>query len=237
MGHIRTTGIVCSRLALRGVRQVFDVARRRRNLAETRQHQLERSLDWLADGVALLRADGAILYANESLQVIARRADGIRLGKGELEFSDPQARERLAAALAAVVRLKIGELGAGAADFIALRAGQRQPYLVSLRPLVAGGGGRSLPNAVAIVFVGDPGARGVATIGTLRELFGLTEAEAALACALQGGISVGEYARAHGLSLNTIYTHLRRLREKTRCRRMPELIHKLNELQVPLRRN
>ncbi len=212
-------------------RRAVNVARRSQILDDKRQ-QLERSLDWLADGVALLRADGAVLYANESLRIIARKEDGIRLGKSVLEFVDAQAREQLAA----VLRLKTGELGVGAVDFIAARTGQRQPYLVSVRPLVAGLAGRSTPHAVVIVFVRDPGARGEAAPGTLRALFGLTDAEAALACALQGGISVADYARTHGLSLNTIYTHLRRLREKTHCRRMPELIHKLNELQVPLRR-
>jgi DNA-binding CsgD family transcriptional regulator len=35
--------------------------------------------------------------------------------------------------------------------------------------------------------------------------------------------------------LNTVYTHLRRLREKTGSNHLPELIHKLNELRLPLR--
>ncbi len=46
---------------------------------------------------------------------------------------------------------------------------------------------------------------------------------------------LSDYARTGGLSLNTVYTHLRRLREKTGCSRMPELIRRLNDLQMPLR--
>jgi DNA-binding CsgD family transcriptional regulator len=92
------------------------------------------------------------------------------------------------------------------------------------------------PHAAAIVFVRDPLARNPAATDTLRELFGLTEAEAVLAQALQSGMTLFAYARRRALSLNTVYTHLRRLREKTGCSRMPELIHKLNELRVPLRR-
>ena len=71
----------------------------------------------------------------------------------------------------------------------------------------------------------------------MRELFGLTEAEAALAQALQSGVTLTEYARQRALSLNTVYTHLRRLREKTGRNRMAELIHRLNELRLPLRRD
>ena len=48
-------------------------------------------------------------------------------------------------------------------------------------------------------------------------------------------MSVPQYARENALSVNTIYTHLRRIREKTGCSRLPELIHKLNELRLPLR--
>jgi DNA-binding CsgD family transcriptional regulator len=83
--------------------------------------------------------------------------------------------------------------------------------------------------------VRDPLTGGTAATGTLRELFGLTEAEAALAQALQSGVTLAEYARQRALSLNTVYTHLRRLREKTGCNRMAELIHRLNELRLPLR--
>jgi hypothetical protein len=51
----------------------------------------------------------------------------------------------------------------------------------------------------------------------------------------QSGATVNDYARTRRLSLNTVYTHLRRLREKTGSNRLPELIHKLNELRLPLR--
>jgi DNA-binding CsgD family transcriptional regulator len=71
----------------------------------------------------------------------------------------------------------------------------------------------------------------------LRELFGLTNAEADVALALRQGISLGDYGRAQGVSQNTVYTHLRRIREKTGCHRLPELIGKLNDVRTLLRRS
>src|SRR5882672_5011264 len=59
------------------VRQAFDMSRRLRGTAETR-HSLERALDWLADGVMLVRTDGTVVYANEAFQAITRRNDGVR---------------------------------------------------------------------------------------------------------------------------------------------------------------
>jgi DNA-binding CsgD family transcriptional regulator len=127
----------------------------------------------------------------------------------------------------AVLRLRSGDVGLGSSDFVAARAPNAQPYLVSVCPLLAASAsGPASPHAVAIVFVRDPLARQPAAAGALRELFGLTEAEAGLAQALQAGVALNEYAERRSLSLNTVYTHLRRLREKTGCNRMSELIHK-----------
>jgi DNA-binding CsgD family transcriptional regulator len=236
MGHIQRDGIATLRALVPHVRQAFEVARRLKRSGDARR-QLERTLDWLADGVALIGADAAVVYANESLREIARHADGFRLKKSGIEFSDAEARQRFGAALAAVLRLRSGGVGQGGADFVAARSASAQPYLVSVRPLLAVPASTSIsPHAAAIVFVRDPLAGGTAATDTLRELFGLTEAEAALAQAVQSGVTLTEYARQRALSLNTVYTHLRRLREKTGCNRMPELIHRLNELRLPLRR-
>ena len=49
------------------------------------------------------------------------------------------------------------------------------------------------------------------------------------------GGALGDCARTRAVSLNTVYTHLRRIKEETGSKRMAELIHKLNDLQVPAR--
>jgi DNA-binding CsgD family transcriptional regulator len=233
--HVGNSEIALMRQLLPHISQAFDVARRLKG-ATAASHALEWALDWLADGVALLDADGAVLFANEGFHAIARRDDGLRLRKGGIEFAVGEARERLQSALAAAARLAGGDVRSTATpDFTVPRRSGGEPYLVSVRPLLDRPHSRQSAKAVAIVFVRDPLARGAATIGTLRDLFGLTEAEAALAQALQSGTTINDYARARRLSLNTVYTHLRRLREKTGSNRLPELIHKLNELRLPLR--
>ena len=68
-------------------------------------------------------------------------------------------------------------------------------YIVSLRPLVGARTSQQRHDAVAIVFVRDPLGRNAAAVQMLRELFGLTDAEANLAQALQAGIPLDEYAR------------------------------------------
>lgn len=234
-GHVDKREIALMARLVPHVQQAFDVARRLKSAGETRD-VLERTLDWFADGVALLRADGTVIYANDSFRAIVRRNDGIRIRKNAIEFADNEARTRFHAAIASVLRLRGGETdNAAGTDFRAARSAGGQSYLVSVRPLLGGAAPKQPSTAVAILFARDPHAPGTAATATLRDLFGLTEAEAGLAQALQSGVVLADYARSRALSLNTVYTHLRRLREKTGSNRMPELIHKLNELRLPLR--
>ena len=55
-----------------------------------------------------------------------------------------------------------------------------------------------------------------------------------LALALHAGQSPSAYSRARRLSANTIYTHLRRLKEKTGCSRLPALIALLDTFRLPI---
>ena len=109
-------------------------------------------------------------------------------------------------------------------------------YIVSVRPLV-GGQAHTTQHAQAkvMVLIRDPLWQNPATSQMLQQLFSLTNAEAHLAQALCAGTTTGTYALERGVSINTVYSHLKRIREKTGCKSVPELIRKLGELNVPLR--
>jgi DNA-binding CsgD family transcriptional regulator len=219
--------------ARRTSRQPHDVARSLKRTGEP-HNALEHALHWLADGVALLSADGTVVFANDSFHAMAGRNDGIGLKKGAIEFADAATREKFNRAVRAALRS--GEVASVApADFIAARAAGGRPYLASVRALLPQRGEPRQGRAVIMVFLRDPAARGgAADAAALRDLFGFTDAEATLAAALQSGVTLAIYARARGLSLNTAYTHLRRLREKTGSKRMAELIGKFDALRLPL---
>jgi DNA-binding CsgD family transcriptional regulator len=93
----------------------------------------------------------------------------------------------------------------------------------------------SQTEAVAIVFVRDTQNADHADSELMRKVFGFTEAEADLAQTVQAGLPLERYARKRGVSLNTVYTHLRRLKAKTGTHQMTELSRKLNDLRLPLR--
>ncbi len=217
-------------------RQALDVTARLKRAAGAGR-SLEGALDWLVDGVALLARDGAVLYANQALQDIARGDDGIAIKKGTFAVGSPEARVLFGQALAAVVGLRDGNAGKTAPQDSRWPAScAAPPYLVSVRPLArAAGDAQQRGRAVAMVFVRDTLRQDTAGVRLLAEIFGLTPAEAGLARAIQAGVPLDQYAARRAVTLNTVYTHLRRIKEKTGCKRMSELIRKLNDLQVLLR--
>jgi DNA-binding CsgD family transcriptional regulator/PAS domain-containing protein len=234
-GHVQQDEIGLMQRLLPHVKQAFDVARRL-NGARDANKSFERAFDWIADGVAFVSAGGTVVYSNEAWQAIVRRNDIVRLRRGIIEFLAVDARARFDKALEAVRQLRGGDPAAVAlTDFPVRRAADAPPYLVSVRPLArTSRDGQSALRAEAIVFIRDPLKRGGAASSMLREIFGLTEAETSVALALQSGIALEAYARTNNVSLNTVYTHLRRVREKTGCHSIADLVRKLEELRIPL---
>jgi DNA-binding CsgD family transcriptional regulator len=235
LGHVQSDEIGLMERLLPHVQQAFDVARRLNGASEASK-SFERAFDWIADGVAFVSAAGAVVYSNEALQAIVRRNDIVRLRKGAIEFLAVDARARFDKALDAVRRLRAGEQPVlTLTDFPVRRAADLPPYLVSLRPLARPTReSQSAARAEAILFIRDPLKRGSAPGQMLREIFGLTEAETGVALALQSGIPLEQYARTNKVSLNTVYTHLRRVREKTGCHSVADLVRKLDEFRIPL---
>jgi PAS domain S-box-containing protein len=203
----------------------------------SREDIYESALDLLADGIALLKRDGAIVYVNEALRRLAAGGNEIRIERNVIEFACPDLRNRLANALGAVERVHDPEAAHLATDFAVPRDDGRPPYTVSVRPLSRGGRDAGHPDAAAMLLVHDPLQQSSATARMLRELYGLTNAEAQLVQALSTGMTAVAYAESRQISITTVYTHLRRTREKTGWKSVAELTRRFHELNVALRAN
>jgi len=203
-----------------------------------RANALEDALDLLADGVALLRRDGGIVYANEALRILAARGGDFRIVRRTVEFPTIELRTRFAAALSAVQRVEDPPAAFGLTDFAVPREGGLPPFTVSVRPLTrARMEATPNPDAVAMLLIHDPRQQNSAICRMLRELYGLTNAEAHLVQALGTGMTAVGYARSRRVSVTTVYTHLRRTREKTGWKSVAELTRRFHELNVALRAN
>jgi PAS domain S-box-containing protein len=202
----------------------------------SRQDLYESALDLLADGIALLKRDGAILYVNDALRRLAAAGSEIRIERNAIEFTSPDLRSRFAQAMGAVERMRDPDLSQPAIDFAVPREDGQPPYTVSVRPL-SRGKDADHPDAAAMLLVHDPSQQSLAAARLLRELYGLTNAEAQLVQALSAGMTAVAYAESRQLSITTVYTHLRRTREKTGWKSVAELTRRFHELNVSLRWN
>lgn len=66
----------------------------------------------------------------------------------------------------------------------------------------------------------------------LRSLFDLTAAEAHVARELGAGAAVEKIAEDGGVSINTVRTQVRKIMEKTGCKRMPEVVSLISNLSL-----
>ena len=73
-----------------------------------------------------------------------------------------------------------------------------------------------------LVFIRDPEAP--IAVAQLRELFGFTRTEAAVAAALGQGQSLEDIATDMGISLATVRTHLKRILAKTGTHRQAQAV-------------
>jgi DNA-binding CsgD family transcriptional regulator len=104
------------------------------------------------------------------------------------------------------------------------------PYLISVMPLSALSIlAQQRPSAA--LFVYDRSIGRIPAISVLREIFGLTAAEARVAILLARGKTVREIVSMLGLSSNTIRTQLRQVFAKTQTKRQSELMRVL--LPIP----
>ena len=204
--------------------------------APTREELFENALDLLSDGIALLRRDGAIVYANTALHHLAEHSRDFRIDRNAMEFATPDLRRRFAVALGAVARMHHLQAARLATDFAVQREDGLPPYTVSVRPLLRAGE-QTHPEAAAMLLVHDPLQQTIAAGRMLQELYGLTNAEAQLVQALGGGMTAVAYAKSRRISVATVYTHLRRTREKTGWKSVAELTRRFHELNVSLRAN
>jgi DNA-binding CsgD family transcriptional regulator len=236
-GHVGAREIALMQRLCPHFQRAHDM-RTRLKAVPDRESALENALDLLADGIALLRRDGGIVYANQALRNLADREQDFRIDRDSVEFSTPDLRSRFAAALSAVAHAKDPRAAAGRTDFAVARDHGLPAYTISVRPLMRGRTRTAhSPDAVAMLLVHDPLQRNFTAGLMLQELFGLTNAEAHLVHALGTGMTAIAYARSRRISITTVYTHLRRTREKTGWKSVAELTRRFNELNVTLRAN
>lgn len=187
-----------------------------------------RLLDALPQGALAVDDRAGILLLNRSAQAILARAGGLRVRQGRLTSDRPAA---LAELLAALARATCPSRQARSASAFRLR--ETEPaldLLVLVCPLPERLSCRFHAEPAALVLLEQAARQRRFAPELLRQLFGLTRAEAALAVALLHGRSPEEIATERGVAMPTVRSQLQSLFAKTDCRRQADLIRLLGPI-------
>jgi DNA-binding CsgD family transcriptional regulator/PAS domain-containing protein len=184
----------------------------------------EAVLNTLGLGIVLLAGDGHVVFSNRAAEEILRAEDGLLARRGQLVASSHHERDD---ELQNLIRYAIGHDRPNACPpgVLVTRPSGRAPLHVTASPL------KRTPtpfvhttSPVAVVLITDPGRHRPVAAESLKQTYGLTAREAALATALAGGRSLDAAAEQLQMRYETARTHLRRILSKTETSRQTELV-------------
>lgn len=180
------------------------------------------ALERIETGLLVVDACCTVLYANRAAEQLLESSREIRTQAQRLRIDDPGLNNRLARLVREAVRTAAGESHLPGTAIAVARPG-RLPVTLLVSPWRATLAPADIAQPAAMIFIRDPEASGSATGQTLRELFGLTRAEAAIAVAIGEGQSLEHIATALGVGLGIVRTHLKKALDKTGTSRQAAL--------------
>ena len=181
-------------------------------------------LDALPQAVFGLDASGNLAFVNASGDRLLARGDCLRSVAGRLVAPVAAHQQRLDALIADAIAggcggtLRIGRIGSGPS------------CAVRVSPIHGGECGRLLRPSVLVV-VSDPVGTADLDEELLRELYGLTPAEAHAAATLLDGHSIHSAAQRLGIAPETMRSHLKSVFRKMGVSRQQDLVRRLIELE------
>jgi DNA-binding CsgD family transcriptional regulator len=192
------------------------------------------ALDGLArtgTAIVVTDANGIILFASSLAEMLLRHGGGLRAAGGRLTGADRVVSARLGLLINAVT----GAVPHGQGGGIAIeRDDGKLPLTILVTPFRPHFGGLAAPLPAALIFIRDPEAPAMAA-DILRDLFGFTPAQAAVAARVAEGESLDAIAATLRISHHTVRDHLKIVFAKTGTRRQSQLAAMLAPTVAALR--
>lgn len=191
-----------------------------------------RGIDESDEPVAALTSTGQVNEANPAFERLLANGDIFVLGRGRtLRCTSDDAQARLGRSIADALELAKGNTrhDGRSSPVVAVDRADGPPLLVTVAPLMQMGAHPWFEQAGVLIKVSDP--LRPPSEAVLQQGFGLTAAEARLACTLLGGGTLADVASRIGVSANTVKTQLQVVFQKTRTTRQPELVALLRAIQ------
>ncbi|CAN5314207.1 helix-turn-helix transcriptional regulator [soil metagenome] len=182
--------------------------------------EASQALDRLDAGVLVVDRSGRIIHASAVAEAMLRGQTALGVSGGRLFLRDPALHDRLLGLVRGAIETARGQI-APAASALAVPRELRLPLTLAVTPLRPSAVGFGDQRPRAMIFLRDPEAP--MAIHRLRDLFGFTRAEAAIAGDLGRGRALEDIAARRGIGLATVRSHLKRILAKTGTNRQAEV--------------
>jgi DNA-binding CsgD family transcriptional regulator len=180
------------------------------------------ALDRLDTGVIVADRECCVLHMNRVASAFLVTQSQMRVHCGRLTFTDPRLEAELLRRVTEAAGTAAGTPGPPTAALLVERE-DRLPFTILVTPLPATADPAGSQAPAVMVFIKDP-EDGAAVHETLRELFGLTRTEAAIAAALVKGHDIAQIARSFRIGIGTARSHLKAVLTKTGTHRQAQLV-------------
>lgn len=183
-------------------------------------------LERLPFGVALVDSSCEPVASNLRFSELLENTHGLTSRRHGLCFRSHSESDALQALVAKATERPANGIAWQGIMMLSREAGQR-PLQVMVSSLPKHSGEQNDSSPLAAVFILNPDQATVPNQNTLRQLYGLTNAEARLASLVAQGVRLDEATETMGVALNTARTHLKRIFCKTGTQRQAELVQLL----------
>ena len=179
-------------------------------------------LDHLGVPIFVVEMDGALRYANTAGSDVLANTGPLRAVNNILCTDDVPDGQRLKSAIASACT-------DGESQAIVMKGNDsKHPPIAMLAPLKNG----DTQNVLVILRRVPKTNNGL--LQSLRQVFRLSPAEAAIAIALAAGVDLHEISEARNVKLNTLRSQIASIMAKTGTRRQAELVALIARLESPI---
>ncbi|AFM15673.1 DNA-binding protein with HTH domain [Mycolicibacterium chubuense NBB4] len=182
------------------------------------------AIDSLRHGVVVLAGTRVVVHFNAMARRIFNADDGLRVCADGVHATRRSTDEKLQNAVTAALVTQPN--GARSGDsLLCSRPSGKRPYVIHVVPLAPPADEPSATRALLLIV--DPERGREPPTAVIRQLFGLTKAEADVAMRIVNGDALDTIAADLVLSRATVKTHLQRVFDKTDTHRQAELVRLL----------
>jgi DNA-binding CsgD family transcriptional regulator/GAF domain-containing protein len=182
------------------------------------------AVDQLSVATIILDEQARLLHTNAIAKAMLEEADGISLKGAHLHISGRDTNSRLQSALQTIIAAQQKHETSVVRALSVPRSGDRSDLGLVVRPVPASQWSEGQSSPCAAIFISDPDLQERASQEVLREILGLTPAEANLAILLARGLSLAASSEAQNISQHTARAQLKSIFSKTGVSRQAELV-------------